>query len=82
MTVLLCLRLLGWIGVLVAALVVFFYKQNTACDIRLSLVGSEMCVRDRGLLDGGFAFGAAADLEGGSKEGGFCPLYTSDAAAE
>ena len=25
----------------------FFFKQKTAYDIRLSLVGSEMCIRDR-----------------------------------
>ncbi len=24
----------------------FFFKQKTACEIRLSLVGSEMCIRD------------------------------------
>jgi len=28
-------------------LVVFFFKQKTAYEIRLSLVGSEMCIRDR-----------------------------------
>ena len=27
---------------------VFFFKQKTANEIRLSLVGSEMCIRDRG----------------------------------
>ena len=26
---------------------IFFYKQKTAYEIRLSLVGSEMCIRDR-----------------------------------
>jgi len=26
---------------------VFFFKQKTAYEIRLSLVGSEMCIRDR-----------------------------------
>jgi len=25
----------------------FFFKQKTAYDFRLSLVGSEMCIRDR-----------------------------------
>jgi len=25
----------------------FFFKQKTAYEIRLSLVGSEMCIRDR-----------------------------------
>ena len=27
--------------------VVFFFKQKTAYEVRLSLVGSEMCIRDR-----------------------------------
>jgi len=27
--------------------VFFFFKQKTAYEIRLSLVGSEMCIRDR-----------------------------------
>jgi len=26
--------------------VVFFFKQKTAYEVRLSLVGSEMCIRD------------------------------------
>src|SRR5660397_70368 len=29
----------------------FFFKQKTAYEIRLSLVGSEMCIRDRRLLE-------------------------------
>ena len=28
----------------------FFFKQKTAYEIRLSLVGSEMCIRDRSVL--------------------------------
>ncbi len=28
--------------------VIFFFKQKTADEVRLSLVGSEMCLRDRG----------------------------------
>ncbi len=28
-------------------MVFFFFKQKTAYEIRLSLVGSEMCIRDR-----------------------------------
>jgi len=28
-------------------LCIFFFKQKTAYEIRLSLVGSEMCIRDR-----------------------------------
>ncbi len=32
-------------------LVIFFFKQKTAYEVRLSLVGSEMCIRDSlGLL--------------------------------
>ncbi len=32
-------------------MVFFFFKQKTAYEIRLSLVGSEMCIRDsQGLL--------------------------------
>src|SRR5660397_90256 len=30
--------------------VFFFFKQKTAYEIRLSLVGSEMCIRDQPLL--------------------------------
>ena len=30
------------------AKMVFFFKQKTAYEIRLSLVGSEMCIRDSG----------------------------------
>jgi len=33
-------------------LIVFFFKQKTAYEIRLSLVGSEMCIRDRSKLGG------------------------------
>ena len=29
---------------------VFFFKQKTAYEIRLSLVGSEMCIRDRQMI--------------------------------
>src|SRR5428012_20477 len=60
--------------------VFFFFKQKTAYEIMPSLVGSEMCIRDRdgdgegdGDVDGdgdGESFG---DFEG-------CLLYTSDAA--
>jgi len=31
----------------ILSLVVFFFKQKTAYELRLSLVGSEMCIRDR-----------------------------------
>ncbi len=28
----------------------FFFKQKTACEIRLSVVGSEMCIGDRSCM--------------------------------
>jgi len=31
----------------------FFFKQKTAYEIRLSLVGSEMCIRDRKFIESG-----------------------------
>ena len=31
----------------IETIVIFFFKQKTAYEIRLSLVGSEMCIRDR-----------------------------------
>ena len=36
--------LCDWAGQLGSC--VFFFKQKTAYEIRLSLVGSEMCIRD------------------------------------
>ncbi len=35
-----------WVGL---GDVFFFFKQQTAYDVRLSLVGSEMCIRDKNL---------------------------------
>ena len=46
----------------------FFFKQKTAYEIRLSLVGSEMCIRDRiltGAVTGAIVFSLA-----------FLPLHT------
>ena len=37
----------GISGVFLNIMFFFFFKQKTAYDIRLSLVGSEMCIRDR-----------------------------------
>ena len=42
----------GWIGrlewlCLLVVVVVFFFKQKTAYEMLRSLVGSEMCIRDR-----------------------------------
>ncbi len=33
-------------------IVFFFFKQKTGYEILSGLVGSEMCIRNRGLLDG------------------------------
>src|SRR5660397_177264 len=60
----------------------FFFKQKTAYDVRLSLVGSEMCIRDRfqgGQLlvanQGWGAWGEAlSDLRGGDPEYSQLPL--------
>ena len=38
----------------------FFFKQKTAYEIRLSLVGSEMCIRDRAYVREAYKDGAAA----------------------
>jgi len=38
----------------VVYVVFFFFKQKTAYELRLSLVGSEMCIRDRILLVWGY----------------------------
>jgi len=40
-----------WVVLVIAcvcfcAVIFFFFKQKTAYEIRLSLVGSEMCIRD------------------------------------
>ena len=46
----------------------FFFKQRTAYEVRLSLVGSEMCIRARPHTVGGARFhphGEHAGLEGG-----------------
>ena len=69
--------------------VVFFFKQKTAYEMLRSLVGSEMCIRDRhadvlfpwrirawGRRDGAGAHGAGRVGEHGER----CLLYTSDAA--
>ena len=31
---------------------VFFFKQKTAYEVQRSLVGSEMCIRDRAITEG------------------------------
>ena len=68
----------------------FFFKQKTAYDVLGSLVGSEMCIRDRTDIDQaiektkqlitkseGIKTGLIQDL---LKNGIDCLLYTSDAA--
>src|SRR5665809_34326 len=48
-------------------LLFFFFKQKTAYEIRLSLVGSEMCIRDRSrdhhplMVEGGGTWSADVD---------------------
>ena len=44
---------------------VFFFKQKTAYEMLRSLVGSEMCIRDRIRISGGvflFLFGMTANI--------------------
>ena len=69
----------------------FFFKQKTAYEIRLSLVGSEMCIRDsfKGVLNvvnrfieivkPKFIYLGMKDFQQLSL---VCLLYTSDAADE
>src|SRR5428012_20144 len=55
----------------------FFFKQKTAYDIMPSLVGSEMCIRDRAketAVRGLFYYDESYDRFN------YCLLYTSDAA--
>ena len=40
---------------------VVFFKQKTAYEMLRSLVGSEMCIRDRSLLD--YRHGVVTDIE-------------------
>ena len=69
----------------------FFFKQKTAYEIRLSLVGSEMCIRDRYFCASDFAvenkvsnssslFTIFIPLPPPPPDA--CLLYTSDAADE
>src|SRR5450756_2916563 len=66
----------------------FFFKQKTAYEIMPSLVGSEMCIRDRdkpAYMDGGYyaaRFSALEFLERVRRQAAIyvCLLYTSDAA--
>src|SRR5660398_298971 len=42
----------------------FFFKQKTAYEIRLSLVGSEMCIRDRLHTHGGLVYAGSGSTAG------------------
>ena len=68
---------------------VFFFKQKTAYEMLRSLVGSEMCIRDRALLgqvtrtDSGYRQYSEVDvhtLRFIKRSRDLCLLYTSDAA--
>ena len=55
----------------------FFFKQKTAYEIRLSLVGSEMCIRDRGVVDAeGLIYGTRC---GKAMFEGSTPMYRGGA---
>src|SRR5428012_24701 len=58
-------------------IVLFFFKQKTAYEIMPSLVGSEMCIRDRGRCHPACR---ACATRGVVARGPACLLYTSDAA--
>ncbi len=66
----------------------FFFKRRTAYGIRLSLVGSGMCIRDgyggyeAFMAPAAAARGGATDAGGQAKQQEACPLNTSDAADE
>ena len=74
----------------------FFFKQKTAYEIRLSLVGSEMCIRDStcldavnngvtavGIIDGREKHSILFEIFSDKGSGTLiCLLYTSDAADE
>ena len=71
--------------------VIFFFKQKTAYEIQYGLVGSEMCIRDRGktilLCANEFGGKFSDSLHIKTEYSGFtyfnsCLLYTSDAADE
>ena len=68
---------------------VFFYKQKTAYEMLRSLVGSEMCIRDRASSRRsaqartpgcGYPAGSARACRGCDPPCTPCLLYTSDAA--
>ena len=56
---------------------VFFFKQKTAYEMLRSLVGSEMCIRDR--LVGGHEFGSRQPVNAGVALGRYleCPIDLS-----
>src|SRR5428012_25663 len=60
---------------------IFFFKQKTAYEIRPSLVGSEMCIRDRRRALPFFDIpGDVLQHHDGIVHHKACLLYTSDAA--
>src|SRR5428012_16723 len=57
-----------------------FFKQKTAYEFMPSLVGSEMCIRDRSRGRGSARPGRRALGPGAGRNTASCLLYTSDAA--
>src|SRR5428012_25765 len=58
----------------------FFFKQKTAYEIMPSLVGSEMCIRDRLAVAQESQVRNHALVSAENDRFPFCLLYTSDAA--
>ena len=63
--------------------VFFFFKRKPAYEIRISLVGSEMCKRERVTkTEQGFASNTQVRVRLNRNTPNTCLLYTSDAADE
>src|SRR5450756_2957551 len=71
---------MSWILCVICVLFFFFFKQKTAYEIMPSLVGSEMCIRDR---DRGELFIAQTiDINGDSVPEALVDLQTGGAYTE
>ena len=78
-----------WMAMLAVSFVFFFFKQKTAYEMLRSLVGSEMCIRDRSDTDTAYQGVRIIFLDTEPSNWSFdpvrgqyfcCLLYTSDAA--